>query len=244
MKIVELESVGSTNSWVAAHVGEMEGTTMVAARSQSAGRGQRGNSWEAEPGCNLTLSVFLRPPMGFHPRSQFSISEAVALGVADTLGLFGIEAAVKWPNDIYVGDRKIAGILIEHSLLGPSIQHTIAGIGLNVNQERFLSPAPNPVSMTNVAGRRFSLAEVRERLAENLERRFEETWDPKKRENLHTEFQRRMWRGDGRAWPFRDRASGETFKACIENVEPSGMLNLRTDSELRSYAFKEVEFLL
>ena len=107
----------STNSYVSHHAASLADMTMVIADAQTAGRGQRGNSWESEPGKNLTFTLLHRPK-GVLPREQFAISEATALAVADFLEENGISAAVKWPNDIYVGDRKIAGILIEHSLTG------------------------------------------------------------------------------------------------------------------------------
>ena len=124
MNYLELEETASTNTYATQHAGELADMTMVTARRQSAGRGQRGNSWESEPGRNLTFSLFFRPPRSLHPRSQFFISEAVALAIADALAGRGVEAMVKWPNDIYCGDRKICGILIEHSLFGDHIRRS------------------------------------------------------------------------------------------------------------------------
>lgn len=167
MNLRLLESVDSTNNYAKANAASLPSPTMVVAREQTAGRGQRGNSWESEPGANLTFSVFVRLPE-FPARRQFAVSEAVALAVADTLGVFGVQAKVKWPNDIYVGDRKICGILIEHALMGAELMHTVIGVGINVNQKRFLSPAPNPVSMRQLLGKETPVVAVREEVAARL----------------------------------------------------------------------------
>ena len=147
--IIRLDNVDSTNTYLSGIASNSPHGTCVLADRQSAGRGQRGNTWESEPGKNLTFSVLLRPD-GLHASQQFRISQAVSLAITDTLDGFlpeGIEAKVKWPNDIYVGNRKICGILIENTLCGAAIQHSIIGIGLNINQRDFLSDAPNPVSL-------------------------------------------------------------------------------------------------
>ncbi len=239
---IELEEVGSTNTWLAENSAGLRSLTMVEAISQPLGRGQRGNSWESEPGKNLTVSMLYHPSPEMRAAEQFAISEAVALGVVDALADYGIEAKIKWPNDIYVGDRKICGILIEHSLLGTQIQHSICGVGLNVNQMKFWSDAPNPVSMAQLSDRTFDRKEVRERLARNLAKRLQATDTLEGRTGLHQEFLTRLWRGDGHLYPFRDTATGEIFEARIADVEPQGFLLL--EPGYRRYAFKEVSFLI
>lgn len=245
MKYLLLEEVDSTNSYASVHAAELEDMTMILADSQTAGRGQRGNSWESAPGENLTFTLFCRPE-GVAPREQFAISEATALAVADYLAATGIEAKVKWPNDIYVGDKKICGILIEHSLRGNFIEHSRIGVGININQTEFLSDAPNPVSVANVTGRRLDPGHQMVRVGSMLEARLKSAATPEGRESLHKEFLGRLWRGDGNAYPFRRRSDGMTFEGVIEDVDPAGPLIIRdADSgERQSYMFKEVEFLL
>lgn len=239
--VLWLEETPSTNSYLKEHT-EVTDYCLTAARSQTAGRGQRGNSWEAEPGKNVTASMQFRPE-GIAPALQFAVSEAVALAVTDTLASFGITAKIKWPNDIYVADSKICGILIENSLMGQEIVRSIAGIGLNVNQTEFLSDAPNPVSMRKITGREYSIEEVAEKLAEKLYARLEGL--SARREAVHEEFQKSLWRGDGKKYPYRDVESGEEFLASIEKIEPSGHLVLREpEGSLRRYSFKEVIFLI
>lgn len=159
MNIIRIKETDSTNTLIKTMPAVMHGTVVVA-ENQTAGRGQRGNSWEAEPGMNLTFSLLLEPEH-IPARRQFAISRAVALAITDCLSHWlrnsADDIAIKWPNDIYVGDRKICGILIENSLQGDRICRSIVGVGLNVNQTVFRSDAPNPVSMAQIAGFGFDL---------------------------------------------------------------------------------------
>ena len=245
MALVKLKETSSTNTWCREHIRDVEMPVFVMTEVQTAGRGQRGNSWEAEAGKNLTFSIVWRPE-GVRPDQQFAISEAVALGVRDYLGSRGIEARVKWPNDIYSGDRKICGILIEHSILGATIERSIIGVGVNVNQSVFLSDAPNPVSMTNISGKIYDLATEADGIAEFIRVRLETVSSENGRAAIHDDFMSGLWRGEGGWYPFRDLAEGRLFSGRIEGVAPTGHLSVRErDSDLmHAYAFKEVEFIL
>ena len=254
--IIRLDHADSTNSWLTANRNLVEAPVLVYAVEQEAGRGQRGNSWESEPGKNLTASALFHPE-GVHPREQFAISEAVALAVVDLLGECGVEATVKWPNDIYVGDRKICGILIEHAILPDSILYTIAGIGVNINQREFRSDAPNPVSLIQLTEMEEDVDDMAVRLAQRLKERIAATETPEGREVLHEEFMARLYRGDGGFYPFFDRLAGERIEAAIADVAPDGTMTLLLkdtpesqgssepkEPSRRSYLFKEVEFIL
>lgn len=246
MRLIELREVDSTNSYLERNAHSLEHATAVTAFSQTAGRGQRGNTWESQPGENITFSMLLRPDI--EPVRQFALSEAVALQVCDVLRtMCGVECRVKWPNDIYAGaDRKICGILISHSLSGRRINHSIAGIGININQRRFLSDAPNPVSVFQLTGRVHDLRPILLALVRGIETATSRLADEEYRRRLHTRYMASLWRGDGAFYPFRDTATGETFRAAVHAVEPSGHLILRTDlpdAPLRRYAFKEVSWL-
>ncbi len=245
MSVIELPAIPSTNTWAKEHAAQLAHGDIVVTPCQTAGRGQRGNTWESEPGKNLTFSILLRPER-IHPSEQFIISEVVSLATADAVAnalsasRFNLPAMVKWPNDIYAGDRKIAGILIEHSVCGGSIGHTIAGIGLNVNQTQFHSDAPNPVSMAQLAGKEFNPGElmhcIRDRIVSLL-------CNPDKKE-IHRTYHRHLWRNDGNMHPFAT-PQGECFRAAIKEVEPTGILHLMTaDGSPRRFAFKEVSFTL
>lgn len=242
-----LEQADSTNTWLklqlaSADAGRLSHGFVVAAVEQTAGRGQRGNSWEAEPGCNLTFSVLLRPD-NIDAAEQFYISEAVALAVADAvdahLAAHSQSCRVKWPNDIYVGDQKIAGILIENSLAGRRIDSSICGIGLNVNQREFRSDAPNPVSMAQLTGVETPL----EPLLADIRRRLLGYLTPLNRDSLHRIYISRLWRGTG-IWQWRDCTAGDTFAGSIASVAPTGHLTIAEPSgRIRTFAFKEVEAL-
>jgi len=245
MNFLLLEEVDSTNSYVAVHAEELEDMTMVIADSQTAGRGQRGNSWESEQGKNLTFTLFYKP-QGMIPREQFAISEASALAVSDFLSEAGIAAQVKWPNDIYVDNRKISGILIEHALMGGEIRHSRIGIGLNVNQLEFRSDAPNPVSMARLLGNESDISRVAVGVGTHLERRLRSVETPEGRSALHAEFKHRLWRGDGQQHPFRRRDTGETFEGIITDVSAEGPVEIFDTAAGQSvlFRFKEVEFVL
>ena len=238
MEIRWIEQTGSTNSYLKERLHTMEPLTFVFAKEQTAGRGQRGNSWEAEPGKNLTFSLNIKPEIS--PKEQFAISEAAALGIVTMLQDHGIHAMVKWPNDIYAGDKKICGILIENSVMGTEISRSVIGVGLNVNQTVFLSDAPNPVSMKMITGKGYDLKSLAREIASTMAGKLELL---RQRHSLHKEYMARLWRGDGRSYPFKDNVTGETFEGKIKAVELSGHLLLDDGQKTRQYAFKEVTFL-
>lgn len=242
--IVWIDECDSTNSRAAAAVAE--NGLCVATHRQTAGRGQRGNSWEAEPGKNLTFSTVTVPDTPFAANRQFELSMAVALAVADTVNELLAEAGlnqrakVKWPNDIYVDDRKIAGILIENSLSGKYLQRSIAGIGLNVNQSIFRSDAPNPTSITLLTGRTYDLNRVLRQLADTLFTATQAVIDGSTDTGtLLARYKAQLWRGEGEHL-FRE-PQGAEFRASIADIDPQGPLKL---SNGRSYAFKEIIFVL
>lgn len=244
MYILNLEEVDSTNTYMMREAERLESPVMVTANRQTAGQGQRGNSWESAPGENLTFSIFYRPEK-LAPMAQFSMSEAVALAVVDFLRVHDVEAKVKWPNDIYVGDRKICGILIRHSVIGGKVDYSVIGVGVNVNQLEFLSDAPNPVSMAQITGGRYDIAALYAEISAIMESRLEQIGDEDFRKSLHAEFMETLWRGDGKAYPFVDNATGEVFNATIADIAAHGPVMLRLeDGSCRTYAFKEVAFLM
>lgn len=237
---IELPEVGSTNTWLRENADTLPHATVVTAVTQTAGRGQRGNSWESQPGANLTFSLLLRPDR-FAASRQFLLSEAVALGVASALKplLPGHHVSVKWPNDIYVDDFKICGILIENSLSGNLIGHSVAGIGINVNQQRFFSDAPNPVSLYMLTGRQYLLQPLLHNVVDCIMRLLDTDTD-----TLHAMYLGNLY--SAASARYRDTATRRVFDAAIHGISPDGMLTLRdiTDGQLYTYAFKEVALIL
>ena len=190
--------------------------------------------------------MLLRPSV-IAAAAQFELSMVVALSVCDSLAeASAMEFKVKWPNDIYCGDKKICGILIENSLEGRHIARSIVGIGINVNQRRFISDAPNPVSLVQLTGRETDVSRAAVAVGSRLERRLGQASTAEGRRELHAEFKRRLWRGDGHPHPFRRRDTGETFAGVITDVAPEGLITIfdADNGCSASYAFKEVEFLL
>lgn len=217
-----------------------EGDIIVAER-QTAGRGQRGHRWESAEQQNLTFTLVLEPTF-LEPARQFLLSEAVALGVRDMLSEYGITARIKWTNDIYVGDRKIAGILIEHKLQGAAIARTIAGIGLNVNQMAFSADLPNPISMRQTRHFEFDREEVLACLGSHLMARYEQLRGGDV-ESLQEDYHENLFRLGALNW--FALPDGRRFRGTIRGVEPSGALRVEDEKRVeRSYLFKEIEFLL
>jgi BirA family biotin operon repressor/biotin-[acetyl-CoA-carboxylase] ligase len=237
--LIALDSVPSTSSYLTNIADTLPDGTVVVTREQTAGRGQRGNSWEAEPGANLTFSLLLRPE-GVKAVEQFAISEAVALGIVDALQsrMPGVDVRIKWPNDIYANDCKICGILIENAILGTEIRRSIAGIGINVNQTVWRSDAPNPVSMAQLTGRTFDLDAL---LTDVFRAIYAELSNSAYR---HSRYMAALWGKD--ALTYRDTATGEMFRASIASIAPDGMMTLAPldGSPARTYAFKEVAVIL
>lgn len=241
------DSIGSTNTYLR----ELNGGDpaydyeVAVADFQTAGRGQKGNTWESEQGKNLLFSI-LAHPKGIKVQEQFYISEAIALAVSDAvIAAAGPEYAagfsVKWSNDIYYKDFKMAGILIENTLQGSSILDTVVGVGLDVNQEAFVSDAPNPISLKNITGRDYD----RDALLDDIIARFigyMELDTPRKRTDVDELYRSRLYRRQG-YYKFRDENG--VFEACIEGIRPDGCLMLQTRSgEHRTYEFKQVQFVL
>lgn len=214
--------------------------TVIYTHCQTAGRGQRGNSWEAEPGMNVTMSILLRPD-SIGAGEQFTVSECVALGVARVLGRYlplSMAVEVKWPNDVYVGDKKICGILIENSLIGNRIDYSIAGIGINVNQTLFRSPAPNPVSLAQLTRQVHDPERVMREVVDEIMAL--STWE---RDELHKLYCSSLWRRDG--LHLYSTPDGSQFLASIASVAPDGYLTLLTTTgHARRFAFKEVTALI
>ena len=220
---------------------------VVWADFQTAGRGQRGHEWHSRKGENLTFSVVLEPT--FVPiAEQFAVSEVVALSLVDMLAEYGIEARIKWTNDIYVGDRKLVGILIEHSLATSALRRTIVGIGINVNQTEFDASLPNPVSMAQLLGRELNKEGVLQSFLKHLQRNYEVLREMqnskfKMQNSLQQRYNELLYRlGEFHTYAL---PSGEKFCAKILGTATNGALCLENkNGAIKDYLFKEVEFVI
>ena len=226
---------------------------------QSAGRGQRGNRWESAKAENLMFTILMRP--GFlKARQQFVISEISALSVAKYLETKGLSVKIKWPNDIYVSDRKICGMLIEHTLCGDNLSVSVSGIGININQTEFDSSLPNPTSLMLETGR-WELRGGEQRLQrpvlpfhfQFLEQFLDKIWSIHKEyliKNaklfLEKEFLSRLYR-KGEWFDYIDCRSGEEKKieARIVGIDSLACLVLQLrDGSTASFSFKELKYII
>ncbi len=214
---------------------------IVWAEHQTAGRGQRGHQWLSPEGENLTFTMVVEPH--FLPvAEQFLLCEALSVALTDTFAVYGIETRIKWTNDIYAGDRKLEGVLIEHNYTGSTLSRSLLGIGINVNQTTFDPSLPNPVSMAQLTSRRYDRREVLETFERCMTARYEQL-EHGDRDALQRDYRDRMY-DLGVRRPFR-YPDGRLVHAVIEGVRPSGELILRhDDGSRREYLFKEIEFVL
>ena len=173
--IIRLKTVDSTNSYTLELLKRKrlpEGTIIIT-NEQTAGKGQENAKWESEAGKNLTFSIILYPEF-LAPKNQFCLNKSVALGIKDFVqASFTLhEISIKWPNDIYIGMNKIAGMLIVNSIIGDIIEYSVIGIGININQERFFSDAPNPISFINISGEDHDLEKSLENICYHITKRY------------------------------------------------------------------------
>ena len=243
-RIIPFEELTSTNDVAMASPDLYGHGSILTARRQTAGRGQRGNRWLSNPGENLMFSLVLEPEH-ILVEHQFRISEMAAIAAADAVRTVtggAVACAVKWPNDLYVGDCKIGGILIEHTLHSEWLSRSVIGIGINVRQREFDPALPNPTSVANELPPQTLVPAPEEVLAA-----FGEAFSTRYTQDevlLHADFMARLWRGDpARSYSYRDTVSGEIFNASIKGVDRhTGELTLLlADGGERRYWFKEVE---
>ena len=236
-KVLEYEELDSTNNqaeklgW-----GVLEDKMVVLTREQTQGRGQIGNRWESEPGKNISMTVVFRPEE-LAAGEQFAVSMVIALGACDFISRYAEGCSVKWPNDIYVGDKKISGILIEHAIMGAYVGGSLCGIGVNINQKRFVSDAPNPVSLFQLTGVELPLERALEELLGCIGKRYEQVYDYAA---LERDFLQVMYRRSG-VFDWEDENG--SFRASIAGVNEYGQLVLKdSEGKVRVYGFKEVAY--
>lgn len=260
--IMWFDSLDSTNDEAARHIYDIDNLSVLSALEQSKGRGQKGNSWLSVPGINLTFSVVLKYAqtlpeslksgllMPLKATDQFAVSEAAALSVVDLLSEFGIQAEIKWPNDIYVDGKKICGILIEHAVRGGNLAHSIVGIGLNVNQSEFDPTLPNPTSMILCRADHDGSESFDTRLClENFMTIFSGYVGRFLHSNgglrhLRRMYLNQMW-GKDKVMEFIDNKSGTRFQGIIRGLSDVGLLKVENEKgELIEFAFKEISYIL
>lgn len=246
------DTVDSTNTRLMAEKDSIPDRSVYAAMFQTAGRGQKGNRWESKAGENLTFSILLKPA-GIPAGDQFIISQIVALGVLDYVESHGVKASIKWPNDIYAGDRKICGTLIENTLNNNTIASTIAGIGLNMNQRVFDPSLPNPTSLALETGMSFDVKEELPKLLDCIFKYYEQIDSPYARNGFDEKYLSRLYRR-GQWHLFEElpaseipaeKRSGLRIEARVLGIDAEARLLLEhRDGTLHSYGFKEIKYVI
>lgn len=247
MNIIWLDTVDSTNSEALRRLLELESGTVLAAREQTAGRGQRGNSWFSEPGKNLTFSIVLK-----FDENELSAADTIWLNylisvtVVDFLQSHAIWCKVKWPNDVYVGRNKICGILIENVLNGSSVGASVIGVGLNINQHNFPQLA-NATSLWSLTGKEHSVEKCLKKLMEGFEHWLPYLTDPDKRSTIFSHYSTHLFNLDVNA-RYHDYLTDREYIGIIKGVAPDGRLMIwdleAPGKPMRYYSFKEVGYIL
>lgn len=240
--ILWLDEIDSTNNELKRQISTIDNMSVIAARNQYAGRGQRGNKWNAAPGENLTFSIIIRPGKDgiqkIEAKEQFLLSQITTLSVYSALTDFGIEAKIKWPNDIYVRNKKICGILIENFIEGNSVAASIIGIGLNVNQRIFDPQLMNPTSMSLLKNTKFELNECLSSILKHFSGFLYNT------SSVSAEYIEKMYRRN-EYHKFVDCIDNVEFTGKITGISPVGFLTVEMpDKTERQFGFKEIAYIL
>jgi BirA family biotin operon repressor/biotin-[acetyl-CoA-carboxylase] ligase len=240
MKIIELDKTTSTNQYLMnlASEGKAVHETIVIAEEQTAGKGQGENLWVSEPGMNLTFSMYVKYLM--KANTQAWMSKSIALAVFDFISLYTQNAVIKWPNDILVNDKKIAGILIEHFITGQNLNGTVIGVGVNLNQEKF--PAEiQAISLKEITGAKFKVKDALKTMSVCLKSRLH-TYELQKWDNIDSEYHKNLL-GYGRVCVFRLKTGKETT-AFHRGVDALGRIVLETPGvEKNFFDVQEVKWV-
>ena len=240
-KLFYYEELPSTNTHASRLLDEKEQQegTVIYTDFQSAGRGQTGNKWESGKGINLLFSIILYPDT-IKPEDQFILSMGISLGICDFLDSNLEGATIKWPNDIYVRNDKIAGILIENSIMGDTIESCVTGIGLNLNQVTFPSGIPNAVSLKIATGKDYVPDQCLKEVLSMLDHRYRQLLYGD-RAIIRSEYVSRLYRLN--EW-HHFGLKGSVFSGRIKDVLPSGKLKIEKRSgKLSEFGFREVEYI-
>ena len=264
--IIWLDTIDSTNDEAKRRIHLLNHLSVIAAYQQTSGRGQRGNTWSSEPGKNLTFSIIIKyGKEGYHsiiPSNQFIINMIASIAVLDFLYKYNIQAAIKWPNDIYVNEKKIAGILIEHTLQDNSLGYSIIGIGINVNQRYFDSSLYNPTSIV-IESPEIEIPNLQTILEEFMDG-FKNVLEHKSINELDASYLSKLWRlnvkskfVDFTSLPkgFLETPIGPTivdiphstqFTGTIIGISKIGELLIEDEnsSKIKKFGFKEIGYII
>lgn len=238
---IDLKTVDSTNDYAAALISKesISDGLVVCAEQQTAGKGQMGTKWLTTGGKNLTLSIILKPK-SLHIKHQFYLSIITSLSIRDLLKKYHVEAKIKWPNDVYVKSNKIAGILIQNTLKRSTIQYSVIGIGININQDSFDPTIANPTSLALENKKVYDLIEVRKDLYTYFEMYYIDLKEARF-DLLMSEYTQSMYqKNEVRSYRLVD---GTIVNGIIRDVQENGLLDIEIEDEIRRFSLKEVSFM-
>jgi len=238
-QIVSLTTCHSTNDIAADKLNRQEAHDglVVVTDQQTRGRGQRGNVWHAEPGQNLTFSLVYMPRF-LKPDEQFLLNIIASLGIKDVLQQFLLQGiAIKWPNDVYVQGKKVAGILIECAIKGQELQHAIVGIGLNANQTEF--DVPNATSVQLLTHHKADLPDLLGNLLGHIEKYYLMVKRGQVGQLWQWYYQHLMWYQEPHTYIIK----GQQVKGQISRVDAWGRLGIVVAGKERFFGVKEVVFV-
>jgi BirA family transcriptional regulator, biotin operon repressor / biotin---[acetyl-CoA-carboxylase] ligase len=241
-QIIELNSSDSTNNYANALLSGNKAIdkTVIVAWCQTRGRGLGDNKWESEDFKNLTVSFIISPDQ-FPAENQFYLSRSVSLAVVDFFNQYNCQTSIKWPNDIYIGNEKIGGILIENIITGRNITSSVIGIGLNINQEKFISDAPNPISLKNITGNDVDLREALNILIRMLEKRLNQLNEKRYKEIKNEYISKMFWLNQWQTFESEEKI----FTGNIQGTTDAGELIIKNQNGTEvCYLFGEVKFSL
>lgn len=246
--ITWFDSIDSTNSEARRQLPANAKMSVYAAKFQTAGRGQRGNKWSSAAGQNLTFSVllnFTHPQMpDLSVRNQFLLSIASALSVSDLLRKLNIRNSIKWPNDIYIGRRKVCGMLIENIVGNSGLEHSIIGIGLNLNQTEFPPELVNPTSVLVSSGLRTVPEEVLDDFLDIFSGYMPYLYDIEGINEIRNKYVSRLF-GLGVSREYHDCLRNVDFTGTIKGISEEGLLLMEMpDKTVTNYSFKEVSYII
>jgi BirA family biotin operon repressor/biotin-[acetyl-CoA-carboxylase] ligase len=240
--IIHLKEVHSTNSYTAEMLSNSapiaEGSVIMA-DFQTAGKGQLGAIWESLPKENLLFSIYYRPHF-LKIADQFMLSVAISLAICDFLKNHIEDVTIKWPNDIYVGNQKIAGILIENSIQQDVINNSIIGIGLNINQKTFSAQAKNACSLSQLTGITYDLQQMLQSLCKCIEERYDaiKTADY---QSIRLAYLEKLF---GFQHPASYMINGQIQIGTIEGIDKIGRLALSINGSMHYFNNKEITFII
>ena len=241
MRIVKLNAINSTNTYLKelAKAAEISSWTVVTAEFQTFGRGQVQTKWESDKGKNLICSILVNLK-DFKVKNQFYLNCAISLGIFEALKHYDLpQLKIKWPNDIMAVNKKIAGILIENSLVHDTIYRVVIGIGLNVNQERFPKNLPKAISMKNILSKELDREVILKLIINSLKAQID-LLERNKFEFLHQNYEHELFKKD-KVQMFEEE--GNKFLGKILGVTSQGKLRIEKENEtVTEYNFKEIKF--